>query len=89
VWLSDQRLLMPVPHYFSDDPMLAFLRRTETDVLLITALSGTLKKRHYFESRCKEVQFLNLVELPGNHHLHLENPEPVARVIADFLETQT
>jgi pimeloyl-ACP methyl ester carboxylesterase len=89
VWLSDQRLLMPVPHYFSDDLMLAFLQRIETDVLLITGLSGTLKKRHYFESRCKAVQSLSWVELPGNHHLHLDYPEPVARAIADFLETQT
>jgi pimeloyl-ACP methyl ester carboxylesterase len=85
-WTSDQRLLMPVPQYYSDDIILAFLDRIQTPVLLITGASGTLKKWPYFNSRCQAVKNLHRVELPGNHHLHLDHPESVARVINDFLE---
>ena len=84
-WRSDRRLIRPYPQYFTNEVMLAFLSGITAPVLLITAEEGTLRKRPYFESRCEAIQTLQLVNLPGHHHLHLDNPEPVASVINDYL----
>jgi pimeloyl-ACP methyl ester carboxylesterase len=84
-WLSDQRLRWPWLPYYSNEIMLALLQRIEAPALLITGDSGTLKKWPYFKSRLQAVKNLRWVDLPGHHHLHLDNPEPVARAIDDFL----
>ncbi len=86
VWQSDKRLKVPTPNYLTDELMLAFLRAIEAPTFLVTAESGTLRKRHYFESRFKAIKNLQTINLPGNHHLHLDEPIPVARAIAEFLE---
>jgi pimeloyl-ACP methyl ester carboxylesterase len=87
-WRSDQRLKRPYPQYFTNEVMLAFLRGITSPVLLITAEGGTLLKRPYFQSRCKAIKNLRIVTLAGHHHLHLDNPAPVANAINGFIEKQ-
>ena len=85
VWQSDPRLSTPAPHPVSEDFVRPFLQRLQMPVLLIIAETGLLKERPYFLDRLKLVQNLQAVWLPGNHHLHLDTPKPVARIIADFI----
>jgi len=87
VWQSDPRLSTPAPHPVSEAFVRPFLQRLQMPVLLIIAETGLLKERPYFLDRLKLVQDLQTVWLPGNHHLHLDKPKPVARVIADFMAT--
>jgi pimeloyl-ACP methyl ester carboxylesterase len=87
-WRSDQRLKRPYPQYFTNEVMLAFLRGITSPVLLIVAEGGTLRKRPYFQSRCEAIENLRIVTLAGHHHLHLDNPEPVANAIKGFIEKQ-
>lgn len=84
-WRSDQRLVYPYPQYFTNDVMLAFLRGITAPTLLITADQGTLRKRPYFKSRCAAISDLQVITLPGHHHLHLDTPGPVAKAVSDFL----
>lgn len=84
-WRSDQRLKRPYPQYFTNEVMLAFLRGITAPVLLITADGGTLRKRPYFQSRCKAIKNLRIVTLAGHHHLHLDNPAPVSEAINGFI----
>lgn len=84
-WRSDQRLKRSFPQYFTNEVMLAFLRSIVAPVLLITAEDGILKKKDYYPSRLKAVKNMHLVNLPGHHHLHLDNPASVAEAINDFL----
>jgi pimeloyl-ACP methyl ester carboxylesterase len=86
VWQSDRRLIRPYPQYFTNDVMLAFLQGITAPVLLITAEDGTLRKRPYFKSRCDAIEDLQMVTLPGHHHLHLDNPAPVAEAVCSFLD---
>lgn len=84
-WQSDRRLIRPFPQYFTNEIMLAFLHGITAPVLLIAAEEGTLRKRIYFQSRCDAIKNLRMVALPGHHHLHLDNPVPVAEAISSFL----
>ncbi len=84
-WSSDQRLKLPFPQYFTNDLMIAFLEAIEAPVLLITAQEGLLAKRPYYTSRCQAIGNLSIVMLPGNHHLHMDTPVPVAAAIERFM----
>lgn len=86
-WRSDQRLKIPNPQYFTDELMIAFLKGIKAPTLLITAENGTLRKRPYFQSRCKAIENLQICQLPGNHHLHLEHPRLVADSILKFIRS--
>lgn len=85
-WQSDRRLIHPFPQFFTNDIMLAFLHKIAAPVLLIIAEKGTLRKRNYFQSRCDAVKNLQMVTLPGHHHLHLDDPAPVAAAIKCYLD---
>ncbi len=84
-WQSDPRLDIPAAYPFSEDYVRPFLKRIDAPVLLILAEEGLLRKRPYFRSRPELIRHLKTVWLPGNHHLHLDTPRPVAKVIAEFL----
>lgn len=87
-WRSDPRLKRPYPQYFSNTVMLAFLSAISAPVLLITAEDGLLRERPFFQSRCEAIENLETITLPGHHHLHLDEPAPVANAIQTYLESQ-
>jgi pimeloyl-ACP methyl ester carboxylesterase len=68
--------------------MLAFLSAITAPVLLITAEEGLLRERPFFQSRCEAIENLETITLPGHHHLHLDEPAPVANAIQTDLESQ-
>jgi pimeloyl-ACP methyl ester carboxylesterase len=83
---SDQRLKRPYLQHYTNEVMLALLRGITSPVLVIAAEDGLLRKRSYYESRCNAIRDLRIVDLPGHHHLHLDNPRPVARAVGRFIE---
>ncbi len=85
-WRSDPRLKFKSPLYLSEEQVLAFLERIEAPTLLISARSGYLHGREFMTARYSRVSRLTRVQLDGGHHLHLENPAPTARALADFLQ---
>ncbi len=89
-WRSDPRLKSPFPQYFSNEVVVAFLEGISSPVMLITAEDGMLRKRAYFQSRCRAIKYLHPVTLAGHHHLHMDDPLPVAKAIQTYLsESQT
>lgn len=87
-WRGDPQLKRPFPQYFTNEVMLAFLQAIRSPVLLITAQDGMLRKRPYYPSRVKAIKNLQEIMLPGHHHLHLDDPVPVAKAINEYLKTQ-
>ena len=85
-WRSDQRLMLRSRIYLCEDQVCAFLRDITSPVLLIEAEHGRENRwRELVRRRLPEIPRLQRRILPGEHHLHLDNPKPVAMEIQAFM----
>ncbi len=87
IWLADRRLNLISPIYMAEQQVLSFLSRIEAPTLLVKAKQGLLTQRTTTQERIAAVSKLEVVVLSGGHHLHMENPEPVAATIIRFLHS--
>ncbi len=85
-WRSDNRLRLPSSVRFTEAHVLAFLREIRCPALVIRAKSGMPFDPKIFSERAAVIDGLKLVELPGGHHLHLDDPDTVAPVLREFLD---
>lgn len=85
-WRGDRRLKLPSLARLTEDQVLAAVRAAEFPVLVIRAEGerGPALEA-MFERRLEKLPHASFQRLPGGHHLHLENPEPCAATILDFL----
>jgi pimeloyl-ACP methyl ester carboxylesterase len=85
VWSSDPRLTLTSAIRLTEAQILAYLEGIACPTLLVTAdPSPPYFTRETVERRCAAVPRIEHVVLPGSHHLHLEDPAPVAAAIAAF-----
>ncbi|XP_045323245.1 serine hydrolase-like protein 2 isoform X2 [Leopardus geoffroyi] len=99
----DRRISLPEHSidFISRDLLVHFMRKLQAHVLLIKAMQGFYNVRRENDAD-KEV--LNLVkdilksvpkewfqytEVPGNHYVHMNQPERVAGIIGSFLKSST
>lgn len=86
-WSSDPRLALPSVQRFSEPQVADVLAGIVAPTLLILAepaapyLSPATMQR-----RVEQVASIECLRMAGNHHLHLEDPRPVADAIIDFVE---
>lgn len=83
-WSSDPQLKMVSPTYLHEQQLLAFLPHLIAPTLLIRAQSGYLVNRNELERRYALVRQLQIVDLPGGHHIHMEHPNSVAHYLEKF-----
>ncbi len=83
-YACDPRLRLPSLIRLSETQVRAALRQLSMPVQLIRGASGL--KRPLTQERVRVVPNLEQVELPGGHHLHMEEPEvdAVAEVLNSF-----
>jgi pimeloyl-ACP methyl ester carboxylesterase len=84
-WSSDPRLTLTSAIRLTEEQVLAYVAGIECPTLLVLADPAP----PYFnaalvEARCAAVPTIERIVLPGSHHLHLEDPAPVAAAIAAF-----
>lgn len=84
-WRFDKKLRMTTPSYFTEEQVRAVLENIHCPTLCILAEQGYLTKRPETEHRLQCIGDRKVVKLPGFHHLHLDEPEPVANAINSFL----
>ena len=85
-WSSDPRLTLSTPLRYTEDQMLAVLRGIEAKTLLVLAQpEAPYLSREMIERRIEQVRDIAVHRLDGSHHLHLENPAPIAKLIGDFV----
>ena len=84
-WRTDPRLRLPNPQYLTEEQVLAFLRKVEAPTVLGMASEGLLQGQPQTKERICAFSSIDVVELPGAHHLHLDDPQPVAQAVNRFL----
>jgi pimeloyl-ACP methyl ester carboxylesterase len=83
--LSDPRLRDPSATYLHERQVLALVAAINTPALLILARSGEVIRRPQTTARIRAFTDLQVVEMEGHHHLHMDNAEAVARTVRPFL----
>jgi pimeloyl-ACP methyl ester carboxylesterase len=85
-WRSDPRLRLATPARLGEAQVQEWIAAVEAPTLLVAAAEHP----PYFDpaTRAQRVQALRdgrVHVLPGQHHLHMDTPQPVAALFAEFL----
>jgi pimeloyl-ACP methyl ester carboxylesterase len=82
-WKWDPWLRAHSPLPFTEEALQALLAEVATPVLLVRAQNGMTPDEAELRARLAKVASLRIETIPGTgHHLHLEAPEEIARLIA-------
>ncbi len=85
-WSSDPRLKLPSALRLTEPQALAFLKRIRCQTMIVRAEKGLLASDSVLFERFRQaIEDCALHELPGGHHLHLDDPAPVAALLNRFL----
>jgi pimeloyl-ACP methyl ester carboxylesterase len=87
-WSSDQRLTLTSPARYTEEQILAVLAGVKAPTLLVLAQpSPPFLSEAMIARRTAAVPGIRIVRIPGTHHLHLEDAQPVARAILEFVQS--
>lgn len=84
-WRADPRLRVDSRLRLCEEQVLAFLRAIQCPVLLLSASHGWPYDVAAIQRRVDAIETITRVELAGNHHVHLDDPEAVAAALIAFL----
>lgn len=82
---TDRRLRTFSSLRITEEQAEAFMRKITCPVLLISGSKGYQSMRETYVKRVSWVKNLEIQECDGQHHLHMDNPQPVADKIVRFL----
>jgi len=89
-WSSDPRLTLTSPQRFVEEQIEIVLRGIGTPTLLILAQpEQPYLQREMIDRRAAQVSDIEVLRLAGTHHLHLEDPQPVAAAILDYIKRRS
>jgi pimeloyl-ACP methyl ester carboxylesterase len=87
-WSSDQRLTLTSPTRYTEEQIQSVLRGVSAPTLLVLAEpSPPFLTEAMIAGRAACVPGIRIVRISGSHHLHLEDAQPVARSILDFVQS--
>ncbi len=84
-WRTDRRVAHASPVYLSESLVRTFLSAIACRGLLVKASDGLIARRPTTSGRVAAVAAMEVIELRGGHHLHMDQPAPVAAALAGFL----
>ncbi len=84
-WRADPKLRVKSPQYLSEAQVVAYLRAIKVPTLLVRATRGIPARYPEIERRYRYVQQLQIRDVEGGHHVHLQDPHAVAGLLRDFL----
>jgi len=87
-WRFDPALRNTSLSYLAETQVEAALAAIECPVHVVIASDGFIVHREELATRLGCIKQLEITELPGNHHLHMDTPEPIAAAINRFLGTK-
>jgi pimeloyl-ACP methyl ester carboxylesterase len=83
-WRTDARLRITSSLRLTDDQVKGFVGRITAPTLLVLGNEG-LGGDGRFDHRIEWLRDVRVTRLPGRHHLHMDDPLPVADAIKAFL----
>lgn len=86
-WRHDRRLLEPSPLRMTELQILSCLKNIKAKACLIWASKGFSFDSELMQERIKSVQNLKIEHLDGGHHIHMEKPEVVSKLLAELYST--
>ncbi|MFT2091476.1 alpha/beta fold hydrolase [Paraglaciecola sp. 2405UD69-4] len=84
---TDRRLRTLSSMRLTEQQVESFLRNIKCPVLVIMGRSGYESMGDAFLARKDWIVKLQSFEYDGHHHLHMDNPKPVAEAIVDFMKS--
>jgi len=88
-WRTDPRLRHPSQLMMTEEQVVASLSAIEAPSLFVRAQGGLFISRAGMDDRADAVPHLQIVDVPGGHHCHLDgDTRPVADVVRNFLENE-
>jgi len=89
-WSTDPRLTLTSPQRYLEEQILNVIRGIKAPTLLLLAQpEQPYLKREMIDRRIAEVADIEVQRLAGTHHLHLEDPQPIAAAILDFVKRRS
>jgi pimeloyl-ACP methyl ester carboxylesterase len=86
-WSSDPRLTLTSPQRYMEEQIGTVLRGIRAPTLLLLAQpEQPYLQREMIERRIAQVADIEVHRLAGTHHLHLEDPQPVAAAVLRFAQ---
>jgi pimeloyl-ACP methyl ester carboxylesterase len=83
----DPRLNLPSFLRLTESQVLEFLKRIACPTALIWGENGYTWEKEFMDARSLSVHNLTQIIVPGHHHLHMDEPEPVALEIGKWLKS--
>lgn len=83
-WLHDKRLLVPSPLRMTEEQILSCLKNINTQTHLLLGSDGFTFDEQLMKNRVKAVKNIKVTQLEGGHHVHMEQPEIVGKLLVDF-----
>ncbi|WMS87769.1 alpha/beta fold hydrolase [Pleionea litopenaei] len=87
-WSSDPRLRISSINRLTETQLEPLMSQILQPVLLIEAKQGLFSQNALIQARKSHFKQLEIVELDGGHHVHLEHPQRVASAMIQFLSTE-
>lgn len=88
-WRHDQRLTVFTPLMMTEKQILSCLKKITAKTYLIWADKGYPFDKKIMGNRVKAVSDIRVDSLEGGHHIHMESPEVIGPLLADFFRSIT
>lgn len=86
-WRHDKRLLVPSPLKMTEEQILSCLEGIDAPTCLLWASKGFSFDSTLMKNRIDTVKNITVKHLEGGHHIHMEKPEEVALLLAQFYQS--
>lgn len=88
-WTFDLRLLLPNLMVLTEEAIPDIIKNISAPLCLIVGKEGLVIKMKQYREKLSIIEKLEVHELPGGHHLHLDEPKSVATVLSQFFTIAT
>ena len=87
IWRTDRCLRRASPIYLVEDHVIDYLSKIKCESLLIRSSRGIVKNWERLSGRERHIGHLQIIDIEGGHHCHMDAPELVATHLTSFFST--